>query len=207
MKKILFNGCSWTYGAELPVFSEYEWEKWRYSTIVANNFRCEHLNIAMNGSSNDRIVRTTIEELENNKYDLVVVQWSLHERTEINETSDYSKFIKLSPNRAKIINCEKSILYYRELYGPYMGTINYQKNKYLLSQYLKSKNINYFYINHSKSIEFTNPFSVLPQDKDILVLKDILQIGDYCENRHPNIQGHKKIANCLIDHIEKNNLL
>jgi hypothetical protein len=215
-KNILFNGCSWTYGAELIHLNEVFWERWRYSTHVANHFSCNHLNIAENSCSNDQIVRTTIEELEKNYYDLVVLQWTFHERTEINDTLNYSKFIKLTPNKIRSINCEKSRQYYTKIYGPIMGTINYQKNKYIMSQYLKSKNINYFYINLHKYKEYNNPFMHLPQDSDILVLKDIInrRDGDYCQRNkrgkagdHPSPKGHKKIADKLIHYIEENNLL
>ena len=50
--KILYNGCSITWGDELT-----DRENQRYSRLVSNHYNAEEVNLASNGISNDRIVR------------------------------------------------------------------------------------------------------------------------------------------------------
>ena len=69
--KIFFNGCSHTYGEELE-----DPKTQRYSALL----ECDDVNIARVGNSNDIIVKETIEWLENNTCDFVIVQFTLPTR-------------------------------------------------------------------------------------------------------------------------------
>ena len=64
--KILFHGCSITWGDELE-----DRENERYSKLVSDKFDTKENNIALCGNSNDRIVRETIEYLKTSKVDVV----------------------------------------------------------------------------------------------------------------------------------------
>ncbi len=75
--KILFHGCSITWGDELE-----DRENERYSKLVCNNFGVDEKNIALCGNSNDRIVREAIEYLENEKVDIVILQFTVQSRME-----------------------------------------------------------------------------------------------------------------------------
>ena len=75
--KILYNGCSITWGDELT-----DRENQRYSRLVSNHYNAEEVNLASNGISNDRIVRESITYLDKNPVDLVVIQFTLHTRIE-----------------------------------------------------------------------------------------------------------------------------
>jgi hypothetical protein len=71
------NGDSHTaevYGDDSPTATE----------ILAKKYNCNYLNIALPGGSNQRIIRTTIENLPNldPKSTLIVIGWSSFERTE-----------------------------------------------------------------------------------------------------------------------------
>lgn len=60
---LLFNGCSFTQGSELQGKEnnlEYR-DQHRFSQVISNKTGLSHKNIAMGGSSNDRIARTTID--------------------------------------------------------------------------------------------------------------------------------------------------
>jgi hypothetical protein len=80
--KLLVNGCSFTGGHDvihnedgiLAPPPDYVWP-----------MQCgeEHVNLAIGGNSNDKIIRTTLEHLEtNNNYDGIIIQWTALYRLE-----------------------------------------------------------------------------------------------------------------------------
>ena len=75
------NGCSFTWGDELSNRDS------RYASLLANKLNCKLVDLSMNGSSNERILRTTFDYLQDPKTDLenliVVIGWSGISRTEI----------------------------------------------------------------------------------------------------------------------------
>ena len=81
--KLLFLGCSWTYGCELAVGRRAKQtiiDK-RYSTIIGKKLNAEVINLAENGISNHGIARIFLEQnLE--EYDIIFVQMTLPNRTE-----------------------------------------------------------------------------------------------------------------------------
>lgn len=62
MKNILFNGCSFVYGDELVNKNE------RFSYIISKHYNIPEINIAKCGSSNERIIRTTIDYIVQKKF-------------------------------------------------------------------------------------------------------------------------------------------
>ena len=62
MKNILFNGCSFVYGDELVNKNE------RFSYIISKHYNIPEINIAKCGSSNERIIRTTIDYIKQKKF-------------------------------------------------------------------------------------------------------------------------------------------
>ena len=73
---IFFNGCSLSWGDEL----ENKLED-RFSTLVANHYQANHVNISDCGRSNDAIARTTMEWFAAGfKTDLAIIQWSVISR-------------------------------------------------------------------------------------------------------------------------------
>src|SRR5210317_686045 len=64
MKYLFVNGDSYAYGlSDLEFNAPY---KNRYSRLLANHFNLEEINISNSGASNDTIVRTTLDWIENN---------------------------------------------------------------------------------------------------------------------------------------------
>jgi len=92
--KIFFNGCSFTWGDEL----ENNLEE-RFSTLVANHYQAEHVNISDCGQSNDAIARTTMEWFaDGNTTDLAVIQWTIISRFEGYDDSK-KKYIHITADR------------------------------------------------------------------------------------------------------------
>jgi len=85
--KIYFDGCSWTRGAELE-----NPEEERFSKLLCNEFDAEEVNLAINGGSNDRIVRNLLVENNIEDYDLAVIQMTFPVRTEFFKDTPSTKF-------------------------------------------------------------------------------------------------------------------
>ena len=79
--KLYTNGCSFTWGDELSD------RNLRFAGLLANKFDCELIDDSMCGASNERILRTTLDYLQNPNTDLenlmVVIGWSGISRKEI----------------------------------------------------------------------------------------------------------------------------
>ena len=87
MKYLYANGCSFVYGDELSNPNDNEWlEKKRWSRIFSEKYNVKEINESENGSSNNRIYRTTKDWVLGNKDKLedtfVVLGWSQSIRTE-----------------------------------------------------------------------------------------------------------------------------
>ena len=87
--KIYFDGCSWTWGAELkdPYQS-------RYSKIVSDKLGAEEYNISKPGASNSRMVRQLlVDHKDLSEFDLVVIQMTYPQRMEYYD-KDMRKFVQ-----------------------------------------------------------------------------------------------------------------
>jgi len=87
--KIYFDGCSWTWGAELkdPYQS-------RYSKIVSDKLGAEEYNISKPGASNSRMVRQLlVDHKDLSEFDLIVIQMTYPQRMEYYD-KDMRKFVQ-----------------------------------------------------------------------------------------------------------------
>ncbi len=73
MTKVCWNGCSLTVGEGFP---ENQRDQYIYDRLVSKHFGFESTNIAVGGSSNLEIFKRSARALLDNKYDIVVTQWS-----------------------------------------------------------------------------------------------------------------------------------
>lgn len=73
MTSVCWNGCSFTVGEG---FSENQRNQYIYDRLVSKHFGFESTNIAVSGSSNLEIFKRSARALLDNKYDIVVTQWS-----------------------------------------------------------------------------------------------------------------------------------
>ena len=123
---LYFNGCSYTMGMELDN-REYEYYgvRDRFSTLVSNYFKADHLNDAKGGDSNDEIVMRSLEFLEDNVCDYAIIMLTHAERMNFN----------------KSIRPHTHSSFYEEYYDDEVGSLNFYKNRYILEQEFDKKNI------------------------------------------------------------------
>lgn len=199
---LLFNGCSFTAGSELQGKEnnlEYR-DQHRFSQVISNKTGLSHKNIAIGGSSNDRITRTTIDWFRKNTCDTAIIQFTAVQRMEY--ISPYAKhpvnFVN-GPNKvgtkwksnSKHDHEETKQSYhhyYKYVYNNNLGFYNFYKNLYILEQFFKSNHINYCFIKLEK-----NNSSYIALDKCKLSIHD--DDGDLldfywksvCKNKYTSI--------------------
>lgn len=161
--KIYFDGCSWTWGAELkdPFQS-------RYSKIICDELKAEEYNISKKGASNNRITRQLLVDHKNiNEFDLVIIQLTYPQREEYYDKRDkkfkdctnWSQVAKFSLSelskvtwckklRDKIINnteldpIDKAWLdYYRYVYEDEYGDAYEDMNATAIRSYCKANSV------------------------------------------------------------------
>ena len=215
MKLLCFSGCSITWGDEL----ENNYQE-RYSTLVSNHYDVRHTNISENGISNDQIVRRTIEHLQDSKPDVCVIQYTVHPRLEyFNEK--YNRIEKWTPQGAN--STESSRAYYLNVHNDVMAAENMWKNIFLFDAYCKSVGQKYVSLiaDHFERIIVTpGAFyknnidgywrSMCKDYKPPYIQKELLGMEfkspeNYArglKGGHPSAEGHKKMANKVIELID-----
>jgi hypothetical protein len=147
IKNILTNGDSFTYGEELDDLSN------NWPTVLSKKIENSLLtNIAHPGSSNDRILRTTIEHIINplnTRPDLVIIGWSSPGRMEFSdEHGNYDVWPGCSGNVFTNTTWRNDVV---EYVSKYHNSKYYYKKLLqqilLLQSFLISQNINHLMLN------------------------------------------------------------
>lgn len=73
MTSVCWNGCSFTVGDGFPKDQR---DQYIYDRLVSKHFDFESTNVAVSGSSNLEIFKRSAQVLLDNKYDILVTQWS-----------------------------------------------------------------------------------------------------------------------------------
>lgn len=207
----LFNGCSITYGDELHHNGRgiEHLKSHRYSAVISNHFNKTHDNIAVGGSSNDTIVKRTIDWFEEgNTCDFAVIQFTFKERAV--DWYDGAKAYPMGPNfkmdRVKGYKAAQ-MLYYKTFYTDYLGNQNLYKNIFFLKKYFELKNIKHYFFGAYRG-KLHHAGWELHCDSLPCILSEIEEFKwGYNETYHhigghPNALGHQAIANYLIPNIE-----
>ena len=211
--RIYFDGCSWTKGEELENQKEE-----RFSRLVANHFDAEEYNIAINGGSNDRIIRNLIIENNIENYDFAVIQMTYPARTEywdgkwvrVSGKDQYNRWLyrytpslKLSKDkgikkekleekfREKFKNHKEFWVYYYTHVAEQKYFENKEKIQYeTIKSYCKSKNVPLLLcsINNWSKLDF-----------DVSMNTRDLKKHFY---DHPTKEGHQVIANKIMKYIK-----
>jgi len=204
--KIVFSGCSYTWGAELV-----ENDKHRYSKIICDSLQASEVNLAVSGSANEAIFLRLVEYLENHTANYIVLQLTDVHRISIAHVkpgffSSLNYKSKNSNGLYKSINLKIA----QHLY--YQGKDNteawYRMTRYkllMLEVYLNSKNIPYVICvkNHDNELLTYMNDPCIPdtiKNKFYTVGLDKLCYGNRTtgvDSGHPNEQGHKLIAAAL----------
>ena len=134
--KLYTNGCSFTWGAELSDRNS------RFAGLLANKFGCELVDDSLNGASNERILRTTLDYLQNPNTDLenlmVVIGWSGISRKEIYNGG----WSKMTPTM--IGTNDVATQYYSKIQSVQQDNLNFYYQTLLLQMWLEKKNVKYF---------------------------------------------------------------
>ena len=212
---ILFDGCSWTWGDELE-----DKEAHRFSQLLSNMVNMNHVNIAEPLKSNNSILRTTLEYCEKNTVDIAIIQFSCTSRTEIRiPRKDNYMYLSIGSVLKNGYSRDLSKKYYENIHNDNEEMSNFHKNKFLLEYYFKSKNIPYFFVNidrPNKRLEdvVISSWGKMMDQKPVKSLLELLgnrftHPHHYAQGRqkesdrrsrgHPNILGHKVIAEYIYD--------
>ena len=218
---LLFNGCSITKGDELEGKEQnYEHQRThRFSHLVAENLRMTYDNISIQGSSNDRIVRETIEWFEaGNTCDLAIIQFTYLERFEymcsfyntplkINMALTKDYFWKVQKHVRDHYEFSKQMIlsYFKDVYNNNDAFYRFYKNLFLLETYFEKNNIRYHFmrvnnakINFDKNAYLWKNLCKNEYSEMVAICEGILSVPfggeDYCKNiadkNYPFLMGH-----------------
>ncbi len=196
--KIYFDGCSNTWGAELetPELS-------RYSRLVSDHFGAEEHNIARRGGSDKRVLRNLLET-DLSEFDYIIVQMTCKNRTEywcdnkkrwmgINLDSIKRKGVERKLNRSFFW-----IDYFKHVYTDKLASINQLTYYHAMRNVLKDKKHIIIGINgwgHVIQAPVDMKFTNFKCNNSIKY--------ETAPHGHVTKEGHKRIAEEIIKHIEK----
>jgi len=194
--KVLFTGCSVTWGDELE-----DRLNQRYSKIVSDHYNIEEHNIALCGISNDAIIRNTIQWLENNDTDIVVLQMTVVSRREYIDCNGF--FQKWSVNTIRRNSDSMMNWYYRVVQNDHSDAENFYKNLFLLETYCKLKSINLVVLCWQRKKEiFDSGVWISFCKQKIQSIHELLN-SEWDGGGHPSVENHKTIAEAVITSIDK----
>jgi hypothetical protein len=131
---ILAVGCSFTAGAELDNPAEFAWPH-----LLGKMHNQEVKNLGVGGASNDRIFRLVIEETSQQKFDLVIIQWSEPSRMEIwNDRTRKLNDVNVGKLHSQMFGLEWLETYYRYHYSDFHAHKKWAMQILSLQGYLKS---------------------------------------------------------------------
>jgi hypothetical protein len=216
--KILFSGDSFTWGDELENRDE------RYSRLVCDHFGAEEMNISKCGNSNDRILHDIF--LPGRHADVIVTQWSVPNRFDttfdggktfrsimVQDASD--SIYNFSKNRSDVQNLARS--YYKDVQNDCMDTIRMWRNIMMVKIYCEAKKMTH--VNMGLQVYEVHPepnvFQQMAEEPLKYIVPDIIgemrDSNNFCPDlthidprkhgNHPNANGHRLIANYVIEQI------
>jgi hypothetical protein len=208
--KVLFSGCSFTWGDELE-----NREEQRFSRLVCNKLEAEETNVSECGYSNDLILQKFIEAAERSKPDLGIIQWSSISRFQVWIDGEWEQIqVQRNPRKGFHNGYMEWKVFYKYIYSDEMGVESYYKNVYLAEQYCKDKQIPLIMLNmgktRPKNNNYISPYKPLCKSKIEIITggsnkRDgewgLVQWDDkkcWMERGHPSPEGHQIIADYLI---------
>ena len=227
---LFFCGDSFTWGEELqgPEQNHERRKKERFSGVLSDMLGKSHDNISRSGTSNDWIVKKTIEWFQaGNSCEIAVIQFSHHNRWMWfdKDGKHHHMPAKLGKNNSHVEFSEKyeaQKAYMEKVISRYFTAENYWKNMFVLRYFLKNK-CKVIFLSLT-----TPPYGFCGKDYkknfwcrsvgkvNILTLTPMLNSDDdWCLNlrdntldsnlnkrfagSHPSAKGHKKIAKRILE--------
>jgi lysophospholipase L1-like esterase len=206
--KVLCVGCSFTFGDELARPAESAWP-----AVLARVNNWTVVNRGVGGASNDRIIRTVFEEI-NNGYDLIIVAWTHTDRFEVPMGSINIDINASSIKRRGLTWAED---YYKLHHNKEYTYAKWFRNTIMMQSYLKQRNQRYIFCSTfgiesdlQKEYEsYVTKFAGLIDQVDSTYYVDWPKLGilDWqgdCPKGpggHPLELGHERIAEKINEHI------
>jgi len=195
------NGDSWTYGSEL----ENRQQAWPW--LVSNALGCELCNAAVPGSTNDKIVRTTVEDclkfVRTGQQPLVLIAWTQLHRFELPIASsggeNYYNFVNPNDKDTPEIG--------REMWQAWStdrsDTSRWCQQQLLLGAFLKDLGIPYqFFITFNRIGLLHRQWSQTTTEYNTQAFDILTQANPKGIYNHPLEQGHQSIANYVLAKID-----
>ncbi len=208
--KIYFDGCSYTWGAELQPNHKEQ----RYSKLICNHLGAEETNRSSSGGSNDRIVRNLLVENNIEEYDLAIIQMTYPVRTEywddnknrwikVNPKYNFTRWLldlkKDNPFHSKIDKLGEKFVdhgdhwmyYYKYIHHEYYSQVKENIESQTIRNHCKAHNV---------------PVILLTMNlwsKNYFDYKIQLDGKARADKGHPNKLGHEIIASDLLSIWEK----
>lgn len=199
MMSLYFNGCSNTWGGELKDLDD------RYSKIVCDHYGIEDYNHGECGRSNDRITCSTIKQIvKNPKIDWVIIQYTIPSRYRWFDDRGREHHWTPTDRNKKNYNSFARNQWYKYVYNRHIGIENMWKNIFLFDNYCKSIGQKYIALIAdlwSDDLDIDAHWKKTPcpirMHRDIIKDESLL-----LEHKHPSSEGHKKIAEFIIEHVD-----
>lgn len=210
------NGDSWAWGAELGDESEEYRSTHAFPGLLSSHYNLPVINAATPGGSNQRIVRTTVEDvsrlLKSGQRPLVIIAWTLIHRFEFfgQEKQQWINFSSSIQGKEKQL-AEKI---WTEYSSDDTNVINFLTQVILLESFLKKNNVPYIMLN-----TFNTKTDLLNEDMMEILVSQIdltyymirFALRHYVMNfpninwgpgDHPLENGHELVAAFLKTHID-----
>lgn len=193
--KILFTGCSHTYGAELKCPTES-----RYSKLVSDHFGTDDNNIAKSRASNYHLLsRATDHILKDSNYDLCFVQLTNENRIAVPSTYTIETFFMSGDNYPKNSFTKTANAMMLKLLRPQQSTLfEYNYSLICMFKYFcDAKGIStLFFFSRER---YLNWYKENHDDLNVLdfTLDDIPK-EHFAPRGHPNEKGHQIIYENII---------
>lgn len=206
--KIVFAGCSFTWGDELE-----NPEEQRFSRLVCNKLQTEEVNVSRCGASNDLLFHKFLKfSTTCGKPDVAVIQWTNRNRWQMWD-DDKDDWETLNVNKKYKLQWN-AVRYYRHVYTDQHGIESYWKNVYLAEQYCKDNDIKLIMLNMKDlkpKVDYVSPYQSLCKSKIHHIKAGILPKPKHktpewyeywMENMHPSPKGHQMIADYIINNFD-----
>ena len=171
-----------------------------YGNWIAEHFGVPLVNLSVEGSNNNRILRSSIEWLADTEYKnpLVIIGWSFLRRTEVCYYGNDPALINRIPDRNKtesrmitldyLLDAGKATLEQKALLIDSSTLdkplLDFYTDLYLFSKLLELKNINYFFYSAAKNTD--SEVSCYPAINGLQIVKDVVnnpcifQLHNHC---------------------------
>lgn len=207
---IFYNGCSLAYGQRIagedaedihPNHEYYEYRlKNRYSQIISDATNLTHCNISYPGVSNDWILETTVNWFEEgNTCDLAIIQWTSPFRFVY-----YNQKGERINIRGRHIFEDKDWLEYAKIDTEENQQYRFDMFQYWMDYFLKDK-CNVIYLQPRKCKVNLKYYDTALYPKNYSTETHYMFVGDNPifddphKGRHPDTEGHRNIAEYLLN--------